>query len=92
MTQKKCKFSKLQLKEISFNNRGVVAAKRIKKGDGILFVPKDQIITWDLVTQSPIAKKMLELGMEENKYGSTVFYVIYVLEQMDKPFKDRNFA
>lgn len=45
--------------------RGVHAARDIKKGEIILYVPKDLIITLELAFASPIGKKMYEKGLRQ---------------------------
>ena len=92
MKKNGCKFTKLKITEFMENYRGVVATKNIKKGDIILQVPYSQMITFENVRTTEVAEKMLELGMEEDKYGSTMFYCVYILQQLKQPAKKREFG
>jgi hypothetical protein len=58
-------FDKLKIRYYSADYRGVHAARDIKKGETILYVPKEQIITLEMAFASPIGKKMFEKGMRQ---------------------------
>lgn len=47
-------FDKLKLRYYTEDYRGVHAARNIKKGETILYVPKDQLLTLDMAMASPI--------------------------------------
>jgi histone-lysine N-methyltransferase SETD3 len=59
------KFDKLKIRFYSPDYRGVHAARDIKKGEIILYVPKEQIITLEMAIGSPIGKKMFEKGLRQ---------------------------
>ena len=56
-------FEKLKIRYYTADYRGVHAARNIKKGETILYVPKEQIITLELAFASPVGKKMYEKGL-----------------------------
>ena len=56
-------FDKLKIRYYTENYRGVHAARDIKKGETILYVPKEQIITLEMAYASPVGKKMYEKGL-----------------------------
>ncbi len=56
-------FDKVKIRYYSENHRGVHASRDIKKGDTIIFVPKNRIITLEMAYASPIGKKMYEKGL-----------------------------
>ena len=47
-------FDKLKLRYYAPDYRGVHASREIKKGETILYVPKEQIITLEMAMESPI--------------------------------------
>jgi len=55
-------FDKLKIRYYSADYRGVHAARDIKKGETILYVPKHQIITLEMAFASPVGKRMYEKG------------------------------
>ena len=56
-------FDKLKIRWYAPDYRGVHAARDIKKGEIILYVPKEQIITLEMAFASPVGKKMYEKGL-----------------------------
>ena len=56
-------FGKLKIRYYTADYRGVHAARDIKKGETVLFVPKAQIITLEMAMESPVGKKMYEKGL-----------------------------
>ena len=56
-------FNKLKIRYYTEDYRGVHAARDIKKGETILYVPKHQIITLEMAMASPVGKKMYEKGL-----------------------------
>ena len=56
-------FEKLKIRYYTEDYRGVHAARDIKKGETILYVPKDMIITLEMAFASPVGKKMYEKGL-----------------------------
>jgi len=47
-------FEKLKLRYYTEDYRGVHAARNIRRGETILYVPKDQLLTLDMAMASPI--------------------------------------
>jgi histone-lysine N-methyltransferase SETD3 len=58
------KFEKLKIRYYSRDYRGVHAARNVKKGDILLFVPLSQIITLEMAFESPIGRKMVQKNMK----------------------------
>jgi len=56
-------FDKLKIRYYLEDYRGVHAARDIKKGETILYVPKNMIITLEMAMSSPVGKKMYEKGL-----------------------------
>ena len=57
------KFDKLKIRYYTEDYRGVHAARDIRKGEIILYVPKPLIITLEMAIASPVGKKMYEKGL-----------------------------
>jgi hypothetical protein len=55
----------MKIRFYSADYRGVHAAKNIKKGETILHVPKEQIITLEMAMNSPVGRKMYEKGLRQ---------------------------
>lgn len=55
-------FDKLKLRYYGPDYRGVHAARDIKKGEQILYVPKKELITLEMAIDTPIGRKMFEKG------------------------------
>lgn len=51
-------FNKLKLRYYTEDYRGVHAARNIRKGETILYVPKHQLLTLDMAMTSPIGSLM----------------------------------
>ena len=51
-------FDKLKMRYYAPDYRGVHASRDIKKGETILYVPKDEIITLEMAQESPIGAQM----------------------------------
>lgn len=58
-------YDKLKIRYYTADYRGVHAARDIKKGETILYVPKHQIISLEMAMASPIGKKMYEKGLRQ---------------------------
>ncbi len=56
-------WDKLKIRFYEEDYRGVHAARDIKKGETLLYVPKDQIITLEMGMASPIGRLMYEKGL-----------------------------
>ena len=59
------KFDKLKIRYYTEDYRGVHAARDITKGETILYVPKEQIITLEMAIASPIGARMHEKGLRQ---------------------------
>ena len=55
-------FDKLKMRYYAPDYRGVHASRSIKKGETILYVPKDEIITLEMAQESPIGAQMFAKG------------------------------
>lgn len=79
------KYDKLKIRFYTPIYRGVHAANRIKAGEEILFVPKDQIITLEMAEESPIGIKMMYHNLKPKllspKHG---FLSTYILQEKKK--------
>ena len=62
MLENGANFDKLKVRYYAPDYRGVHAAKDIKKGETILYVPKHEIITLEMAFASPIGAQMFEKG------------------------------
>lgn len=51
-------FDKLKMRYYAPDYRGVHAARDVKKGETILYVPRKEIITLEMAMESPIGAKM----------------------------------
>ena len=58
MRQEGANFDKLKLRYYAPDYRGVHAARNIRKGETILYVPKNEIITLEMAMESPIGSLM----------------------------------
>jgi len=58
MLQGGANFDKLKMRYYGPDYRGVHAARNIKKGETILYVPKQEIITLEMAMESPIGALM----------------------------------
>ena len=63
LKQGNSKFDKLKIRYYGPDYRGVHASRDIKKGEIILLVPYNQIITLEMAFASPIGAKMYEKGL-----------------------------
>ena len=55
-------FDKLKMRYYAPDYRGVHAAANIKKGETILYVPKEEIITLEMAMESPIGAQMMQFN------------------------------
>jgi protein-histidine N-methyltransferase len=79
-------FEKLKIRYYTADYRGVHAARDIKKGETVLFVPKDQIITLEMAMESPIGKKMYEKGLRNRLISPKhSFLSTYIMQERRKP-------
>ena len=79
-------FDKLKIRYYTQDYRGVHAARDIKKGETILYVPKDQIITLELAFASPVGKKMYEKGLRQRLISPKhSFLCTFIMQERRKP-------
>jgi len=79
-------FGKLKLRYYTADYRGVHAARNIKKGETILYVPKDKIITLEMAFASPVGKKMYEKGLRQRLISPKhSFLSTFVMQERRKP-------
>jgi hypothetical protein len=76
--------NKLEIKQFSKNDRGVIASADIEKGEMVLFVPTKQIITFETVCNTSIGKQMMTANMLD-RYGIDTFFCQYILQELNKP-------
>jgi len=64
----------------------VHAARDIKKGEIILFIPKEQIITLEMAFASPIGSKMYEKGLRQRLISPKhSFLSCFIMQEKRKP-------
>lgn len=79
-------YNKIKIRYYSADYRGVHAAKDIKKGEIILYVPKEQIITLEMAFASPVGKKMYEKGLRNRLISPKhSFLSCYIMQERRKP-------
>ena len=82
-------FGKLKIRYYSADYRGVHAARDIKKGETILYVPKEQIITLEMAFASPVGSKMYEKGLRQRLISPKhTFLSTFVMQERRKPQSD----
>lgn len=78
-------FDKLKIRFYTEDYRGVHAARDIKKGEIILYVPKEQIITLEMAMASPVGKKMYEKGLRQRLISPKhSFLATYIMQEKRK--------
>jgi len=79
-------FSKLELRYYSADWRGVHAKEEIKKGDTVLFVPHDTIVTLDLAKESPLGKYMVENEVVDYMYYKmSAYFAVFLMQERKNP-------
>lgn len=79
-------FDKLKIRYYTEDYRGVHAARDIKKGETILYVPKEQIITLEMAFASPVGKKMYEKGLRQRLISPKhSFLCTFIMQERRKP-------
>ena len=79
-------FDKLKIRYYTADYRGVHAARDIKKGETILYVPKEQIITLEMAFASPVGKKMYEKGLRQRLISPKhSFLCTFIMQERRKP-------
>jgi histone-lysine N-methyltransferase SETD3 len=80
------KFDKIKIRYYAEDYRGVHAARNIKKGETILYVPKHQIITLELAFASPVGKRMYEKGLRQRLISPKhSFLSTFIMQERRKP-------
>jgi histone-lysine N-methyltransferase SETD3 len=69
----------------------VHAARDIKKGETILYIPKEQIISLEMAFASPVGKKMFEKGLRQKLISPKhSFLCTYIMQERRKPDSEWN--
>ena len=73
----------------SFNERGVIAKKDFDKGDIIMKIPADKIITLEMTYQTELGKLMRQRGLNEYNLRLTApknsFFAAFLMDEEIKP-------
>ena len=78
-------FNKLKLRYYTEDYRGVHAARDIKQGDTLLFVPKDQLLTIEVAMTSPIVSLMVAKNLGSRLPNSKhSFFATFLMEEVRK--------
>lgn len=77
-------FSKIALKFFGPSYRGIVCTSPLEKGEVILSVPKETIITLSMAKNSPVGKKLVGSGTSLI-YPNNSTLATYVLQEMANP-------
>lgn len=79
-------YDKLKIRYYTADYRGVHAARDIKKGETILYIPKEQIITLEMAFASPVGKKMFEKNLRQRLISPKhSFLCTYIMQERRKP-------
>lgn len=79
-------FDKLKMRYYAPDYRGVHASRDIKKGETILYVPKQEIITLEMAMESPIGAQMAARRFRERLISPKhSFLATYVMQERRKP-------
>lgn len=85
-------FDKLKMRYYAPDYRGVHAARDIKKGETILYVPKKEIITLEMAMESPIGTLMVAKNLRNRLLSPKhSFLSCFIMQERRKPqsyFKD----
>jgi histone-lysine N-methyltransferase SETD3 len=80
------KFDKLKMRYYGPDYRGVHAARDIKKGEIILYVPKQEIITLEMAMESPIGALMAAKNMRHRLLSPKhSFLSCFIMQEKRKP-------
>jgi histone-lysine N-methyltransferase SETD3 len=86
MLQDGAQFEKLKMRYYSDNYRGCHAARAMKKGETILFVPLKEIITLEMCMTSPIGTLMYKQGFRNRLLSPKhSFFSCFLMEETRKP-------
>jgi len=79
-------FDKLKVRYYAPDYRGVHAAREIKKGETILYVPLKEIITLEMAMESPIGSLMAARNFRQRLVSPKhSFLATYIMEERRKP-------
>lgn len=78
------KFTKIEMKIFYADYRGIIATQDIYKGEEIVFVPKDCMITLSMAKQAKIGKILVEKGVSLI-YPNNSFLSTYVISEIKDP-------
>ena len=85
MVQGGAQFDKLKVRYYAADYRGVHAARNIKKGETILYVPKDEIITLEMAMESPIGSLMAARNFRQRLISPKhSFLATYIMQERRK--------
>lgn len=86
MTKDGAQFDKLKMRYYGPDYRGVHAARDIKKGETILYVPKKEIITLEMAMESPIGALMAARNMRNRLLSPKhSFLSCFIMQEKRKP-------
>ena len=86
MLQDGAQFEKLKMRYYSDNYRGCHAARAMKKGETILFVPLKEIITLEMCMTCPIGTLMYNQGFRNRLLSPKhSFFSCFLMEETRKP-------
>lgn len=78
-------FDKLKMRYYAADYRGVHAARDVKKGETILYVPKHEIITLEMAMESPIGSLMAARNFRQRLISPKhSFLATYVMQERRK--------
>ncbi len=78
-------FDKLKMRYYAPDYRGVHAARKIKKGETILYVPKNEIITLEMAMESPIGALMAARNFRQRLISPKhSFLATYIMQERRK--------
>lgn len=78
-------FDKMKVRYYAPDYRGVHAARDIKKGETILYVPRKEIITLEMAIASPIGKLMYERNFRQRLISPKhSFLATYIMQERRK--------
>lgn len=79
-------FDKLKVRYYKADDRGVHAARDIKKNDTILFMPLEELMTMDKAYESPIGRLMHARGLQSRLTAPNhTFLVTYIMQARRDP-------
>jgi hypothetical protein len=80
-TERRYKFEKIKLRYYSADNRGLVAARDIEKGDTFITIPIHDLV---FIARSPLMNELIKLNAASQINGEAL-WAAYLCEQMSDP-------